>query len=768
MIRILIHTDSPCLYSGLARCGRELAKRFFETQEEIDDKQVKKFDLAYAGWHHQSKRHNYPYFIYPLSKGAANEAKDFKNILDDFRPDVVLSIGDIWNFVKITEVIYNHKEMNKLKWILWLTVDGENWHVAWQHTLNLADEVYVFSKFGSTEVKNLTGYEPEVVYPGVDKTIFRQINVDFKTKKTELPFNLENTFLILNVNQNTDRKNIPLTLESFAEFAKDKDDTFLLLVTNPDDPYGFDLWQFIDKLGLKKKVAITKEAGPVKGMSDEKLNLLYNLSSVYVNTSIGEGLSLPILEAMAVGLPIIATDYAAVSELIDKGGGFKINIAAYIWGFSGIKRAIASKSDLVEKLNILYNDFKANKNLRIEIAKKSRVFTDLLSWENTTQKFKGKIELAVKKKDENLPFLKTKVKVNIINPLMIIPSWGKNCGIAEYTKTLIEAMFKQNQQITVFPSYSFREIPELIENMKCNLVHIQHEFSFFRSKAEFGELLRNLSKLQIKVILTMHSLVSNFISLNDLMLVNCDDIIVHNKKFKDTLEERLKVIPVVTFRGPCNIEIIEMGCGSLFHIDDSEKIQIKKNLNLDDMYPIIASFGFLREQKGYYDLLLALKELKKVYGKVFLLIVAPPHEFGSKVYDEMFYNYIIKHNLEKDVSIIREYLREDKLLKVLQCADIFVLNYIDSPMGGGISAAVKTLFRVQKPILVREGTAFEDLIKGEVLKIRGGNINVLVDSIKTLIEDKELCSALVKNANDFVLRNNWENVAKKHIDLYYK
>jgi glycosyltransferase involved in cell wall biosynthesis len=211
-----------------------------------------------------------------------------------------------------------------------------------------------------------------------------------------------------------------------------------------------------------------------------------------------------------------------------------------------------------------------------------------------------------------------------------------------------------------------------------------------------------------------------------------------------------------------------MGCGDIFSIDENRIIETKRNLNLSKKYPIVGSFGFLREQKGYYDLLLAIKELRKQYPDVFLLIVAPKHEFGSKVYDETFYNFIEKHKLQNNVMIIREYLSEEKLLSVLQCSDVFVLNYIDSSYGGGISAAIKTLFRVQRPILAREGIAFADLTKGEVLKIRGVSLSSLIDAIKALVEDKTLSASLVNNANDFILRNSWKNIAQKHIDLYNK
>lgn len=765
MTRILIHTDTPCLFSGLARCGRELAKRFFEATEIIDNKEVKKFEIAYAGWHHQLKPNDFPFFIYPLGKGVKHEEREFNEVLDDFKPNIILSIGDIWNFSKTADVIRVQKEKNKnLKWVLWLTVDGGNWHSSWKSILNFADEIFVFSDFGRDEVKNLVGFEPKVVYPGVNSDIFKKIDVDFKAKNVNLPFNLKDTFIVLNVNQNTDRKNIPLTIEAFRDFAKDKDDVFLLLVTNPEDPYGFDLWDLIEKFNIKKKVAITKETGPVKGMPDEKLNLIYNIASVLVNTSIGEGFSLPTLEGMSIGLPVIATDYASIPELIEKGAGAKINVAAYIYGYNGIRRAIASKADLISKLEYLYKDYKADKSIKKDFFERSTKFAKSLTWDKTAEAFFDSFEILDRVKEEkDISFVKTNVKISDVKPLIVIPSWGKNCGIAEYTKSLLEAMKDLKQSSAVFGSYLYDEIPNLIKTNGYNICHIQHEFSFFKNNDEFKQLLKNLKDLKIKTILTMHSLVPRLKAENEVMLTYFDNIIVHCAAFKEILEEGFK-----ENRDECsaNIDIVEMGCGDLYEINEDKIKEVKQNLDISNRYPIIGSFGFLREQKGYHDLLLAVKELKNTYKDILLLIVAPHHEFGSQMYDNTFFNFITKHKLEKNVLIIREYLKEEKLLAVLQCADMFVLNYIDSPIGGGISAAIKTLFRVQKPILVREGIAFTDLVRGEVLKIRDIEISALVKAIDVLIKDKEMGKTLVKNANEFVLRNNWKNVAQKHIELY--
>ena len=42
--------------------------------------------------------------------------------------------------------------------------------------------------------------------------------------------------------------------------------------------------------------------------SDERVNELFNEATVFVQTSIHEGFCLPLLEAMAVGTPVVSTD----------------------------------------------------------------------------------------------------------------------------------------------------------------------------------------------------------------------------------------------------------------------------------------------------------------------------------------------------------------------------------------------------------------------------------------------------------------------------
>ena len=191
------------------------------------------------------------------------------------------------------------------------------------------------------------------------------------------------------------------------------------------------------------------------------------------------------------------------------------------------------------------------------------------------------------------------------------------------------------------------------------------------------------------------------------------------------------------------------------------------HLESDDGDVIHLFVGSLVVEKGFQDFLLGVKALEKEYPDVLALLVCPKHEFGSKVYDEAFFNFVERQGLSDRVLIIREYLSEEKLLNVLQCADLFVLNYQDSPMGGGISAAVKTLFRVQRPIIVNDTIAFLDL-NDEVLKIKSLGWQSLVEPIRTVLSNKALSEKLVRASNKYVESNSWDVIAQKHLDLYNK
>jgi len=69
-----------------------------------------------------------------------------------------------------------------------------------------------------------------------------------------------------------------------------------------------------EELGVGDDVIFT---GPY---SHDQLHRLYNSSDVYVTSSLHEGFCIPVIEAMACGVPVVGTHTTALPETIGEGG----------------------------------------------------------------------------------------------------------------------------------------------------------------------------------------------------------------------------------------------------------------------------------------------------------------------------------------------------------------------------------------------------------------------------------------------------------------
>jgi glycosyltransferase involved in cell wall biosynthesis len=105
-------------------------------------------------------------------------------------------------------------------------------------------------------------------------------------------------------------KDLGTFIDAVAQVSRDRNVVGLIVGDGPDRP------------GLESR-ARTLGASPVirfLGHRDDARALLAG-SDVYVNCSISEGISLTILEAMAAGLPIVATSVGGTPEVIDASCG---------------------------------------------------------------------------------------------------------------------------------------------------------------------------------------------------------------------------------------------------------------------------------------------------------------------------------------------------------------------------------------------------------------------------------------------------------------
>ncbi|MCD6149962.1 glycosyltransferase family 4 protein [bacterium] len=125
-----------------------------------------------------------------------------------------------------------------------------------------------------------------------------------------------------------------------------------------------DLEKLVIKLGLKSEVEFL---GIIK---HSDLLKYYQNANVYVSTSLNEGMSNTMLEALSAGLPVIATQTGGTDEMVKDGiNGFVIKTN--------------DPADLVAKIEKIRQDFKLEKKMSFE----SRRLAKKMSWNNIAREY---------------------------------------------------------------------------------------------------------------------------------------------------------------------------------------------------------------------------------------------------------------------------------------------------------------------------------------------------------------------------------------------
>jgi glycosyltransferase involved in cell wall biosynthesis len=151
----------------------------------------------------------------------------------------------------------------------------------------------------------------------------------------------EKTTFILTVADNHERKNLDAAAKIVSKVAVKiivRDKAGLVtkteerhkvrwgLVTRVDFAMGWD----IDDLLMRNGIFEISAAHP-RGLSQAELRNLFVAADVFLLSSKAEGLAVPVLEAFAMRVPVVATRFAAMAEHLAGGRGFGIE-PAFICG----------------------------------------------------------------------------------------------------------------------------------------------------------------------------------------------------------------------------------------------------------------------------------------------------------------------------------------------------------------------------------------------------------------------------------------------------
>jgi glycosyltransferase involved in cell wall biosynthesis len=113
------------------------------------------------------------------------------------------------------------------------------------------------------------------------------------------------------------RKNLPTVLEAFAAISKEPEfDDVTLLIGGSKGWFYDEIFATAERLGLTA-------GGRVRFLGrvpDDELPLWYNIAGIFAYPSLYEGFGLPVLEAMACGTPVLASDTSSLPEVVGDAG----------------------------------------------------------------------------------------------------------------------------------------------------------------------------------------------------------------------------------------------------------------------------------------------------------------------------------------------------------------------------------------------------------------------------------------------------------------
>ena len=180
-----------------------------------------------------------------------------------------------------------------------------------RYTSRICNNYFIaVSNFVKKDFEKQLGFSDiKVLYNCVDSSIFnRYDSVAAGSKRNEFGFN-EDNFIILNIGRLHPQKGQLCLIEAFNLAYKKNNKCRLVIIGS-----GYlenDLKDKAKKMNLDKEVVFLKDRKDIPG--------ILRMSDIFVFPSLYEGFGIALVEAMASGLPVIASKIDVLKEIVDDG-----------------------------------------------------------------------------------------------------------------------------------------------------------------------------------------------------------------------------------------------------------------------------------------------------------------------------------------------------------------------------------------------------------------------------------------------------------------
>jgi glycosyltransferase involved in cell wall biosynthesis len=518
------------------------------------------------------------------------------------------------------------------------------------------------------------------------------------------PLGIDTGFTFLHISSGFPRKGIDLLLQAFARTFSKADDTGLLIKTFPNIHN-----QVEDQVRTLKQQY--PDGPPVTVINQElapgHMAFLYQACDALVAPSRGEGFGLPLAEAMNRGLPVITTAYGGQTDFCTPETAWLVNFSFEpaqthldlydsVWAAPDVTHLgqvmktvrTASGSDLAPRLDAARN--------RVNSA---------FTWDLCGER----IQALVQQIRQTPPLCREKIRLGWVS------SWDTRCGIAAYSKFLVDALPNSDITPVIFASEphkkdrsgpvrvhrcwtgrtgSVEHLVTSVDTQNPDALVIQFNFAFF-TPDHLARIIRASKEKNRVVIICFHAtkdvdLPGQEASLGTITrdLALADRLLVHGiedlNRFRSWgLHDNTAIFPHgVVLRRP------------------------KKTRTSST--PLLASYGFMLPHKGLEQLITAFADIRKQIPALHLVMVNA--RYPDPVSDdtlERCRDLIRQYHLQEAVTLVTDFLPDDQSLSLLESATLIVFPY--QATAESSSAAVRTGLAARRPVACTPLEIFNDV-----------------------------------------------------------
>ena len=331
-----------------------------------------------------------------------------------------------------------------------------------------------------------------------------------------------------------------------------------------------------------------------------------------------------------------------------------------------------------------------------------------------------------------------------------VSSWGKQCGIALYTKNLVQELEKKNKFVIPY-SNNICDWKALIDNVASDnieVLNIQYHPALVPSLGDLITLINMLEKKGVRVVITFHEE-------NE-----------HSEILTEVASYSIFHKPIMSNR--INLEkssLIPFGVPAFSN--QLSKNKLREKYGFLENQKILTTFGFLYEYKDHPGMLKEMADYIKSDLRIHIQLLTAINDFSKESGNlelKKIQKIIKTYKLEKQVTHITSFLSQEELSERLSLSD---LGYLwGSRLSYDTSAAAKEFIAANLPLICIDWSHYHDLNKG-VIKIQE-NKKIFADKVIETLYETACLDRLKAEMTEFYLKYNNSLIIDKHIEIFNK